>query len=96
MLWLAVHPGAEPARPLTSGPSAQQFFKAASVCDNFFKMRSSLILAAGVALVRSQTIVEIAARDPELQTLVFALEAGGLVETLNGCVKRVMLRCLLA
>lgn len=53
-------------------------------------MRASLIVAAAAALAcaQAQTIVQLALADPELATLVFALEAGGLVETLNGCVQR--------
>jgi len=48
-------------------------------------MRSFLI-GSLLALSQAQTIVQIAQADPELRFLVDALVAGGLVETLNGCV----------
>ncbi len=45
---------------------------------------SATAAQAGVASAQSQTIVEIAAGNPDFSTLVAAVKAAGLVDTLNG------------
>jgi len=45
---------------------------------------AALTLALGSAQAASKTIVDVAAADPQFSTLVTALKAAGLVETLSG------------
>jgi len=48
---------------------------------------AALALSTTLGAAQSQTIVQIAEATPELADLVDAVVAGGLVNTLNGCVQ---------